>query len=183
MKHLIGIDAGFVSTGLSSFEVGEGKFKFKGCMTISTSKSDKKKQVRVADDDADRIKVITLGIKDFIETYANDGDIMVAVELPTGGSQGSRANRLMGIVTGAVVAILTMLDIPVEYITPNDVKIAVTGKKTATKDEIMDRIRLVLAQYKSLLPKTKGEFEHIADSIGVCIHIKRHSSLFRVFVG
>jgi len=178
-NYLFCIDAGFVATGISLFKVNGGKFVFTGCMTSVTKKSDKKKQVRVADDDSERIKKIIIDIDEFIKPYEHQR-IMAAVELPTGGAQGARANRTMGMITGAMVTYLRMKGWPAEYVTPNDVKVAVTGNRKASKDKIMNLIRKKLKKYNHLLPSSKAEFEHVADSVGVALHIKRHSEMFRI---
>lgn len=179
-KYLFCIDAGFTHTGMSLFKVNNGKFIFQAAHTVVTEKSDKKKQIRVADDDAERTKLIIKGMKKFITPYIND-KIMAAVELPTGGARGARANRTMGIVAGAIVTFLELMEWPTEYVSPNDVKIAIAGNKKASKEVIMNKVRKILKRHDHLLPSTKGEFEHVADSIGCAVHIKRHSEMFRAF--
>src|SRR5574340_711563 len=153
-KYLIGIDAGFTHTGISIFKVDGGVFKFQECKTFVTSKSEKKKQLRVADDDADRIQSIIRRMSDMLKPYL-DYPCMLAVELPTGGSQSARATRTMALITGAIVAFIAIYDMPAEWITPNDVKIAVVGNKNATKDQMMDRVRQALSKHSDKLPKTK----------------------------
>ena len=182
MKYVIGIDAGFVATGVSVFSVVKnGALTFHSCRTFVSEKSEKKKQIRVADDDSDRITKTILNLDEFLsEIGVDDNQMYCVIELPTGGAQGARANRTMGIITGAIVTYVTLKKLPVEYVSPNDVKIAVTGKKTASKDEIMDKIRKVLVKYE--LPKTKSEFEHIADSVGAILHVRKYSQLYKIFV-
>ncbi len=180
-KFLFCIDAGFTHTGMSLFKVNDGKFIFEKAYTVVTEKSSKKKQLRVADDDAERTKLIIKGINEFIKEYETD-KIMAAVELPHGGARGARAIRTMGIVAGAIVTYLEMKNWPAEYVTPDDVKLAVAGNKKASKDEIMEKVRKILIEHKHKLPKTKNEFEHIADSIGVALHIKKHSEMFKMLI-
>lgn len=183
-KYLFCIDAGFANTGMSLFRIkpnSMGKLEFIKCFTARTKKSDKKRSIRVADDDSERVLQIIRQVDDFIRPF--DGNkIMVAIELPTGGAQGARANRTMGLITGAMVTYLEIMDWTVEYVTPNDVKIAVTKSRKASKDEIMDEIRKMLKKHSNKLPKTKAEFEHIADSVGVALHIKKNSNLYKTFI-
>ena len=182
VKYVIGIDAGFVHTGISVFKVLDGGgLKFHSCKTIGTEKVDKKKQVRVADDDADRMMKLVIEMDKFLsETCAGSSNVYCVIELPTGGSQGARANRTMGMITGVIVTYVTIKDIPVEYVTPNDVKIAITGKKTANKDEIMNKVRKILGKYD--LPKTKVGFEHVADSVGAVLHARKFSQIYKIFI-
>ena len=183
MKFVIGIDAGFTHTGVSVFKAINGKLKFYKCTTIKTEKSEKKKQVRVADDDAERITKLVLELGEFVSECVTEGNqSYTVIELPSAGAQGARALRAMSIVTGALVAFLTIKNMPSEYVTANDVKIALTGKKTASKDEIMNRVREKMSDVNHLFPKTKDEFEHIADSIGAIMHVRKYSQMYKLFV-
>lgn len=181
MKYVIGIDAGFTHTGVSIFKSVGGKLMYSSGDTFTTEKREKKKQVRVADDDADRIMKLILDLDKFLsENGCYDGDMYCVIELPSAGAQGARALRAMALITGAIVTFVTLKNIAVEYVTPNDVKIAVTGKKTASKDEIMDRIKKSMPNAE--FPKTKDKFEHIADSIGAILHVRKYSQLYKIFV-
>lgn len=183
MKYVIGIDAGFTHTGISVFKVINGHTKFHKCLTVKTEKTEKKKQVRVADDDAERIMKLILEMDKFLaECVEGDNKVYCVVELPSAGAQGARALRAMALITGAIVTYVTVKNIPTEYVTPNDVKIAVTGKKTASKDEIMDTMRWMLRSYSGQLPKTKEAFEHIADSVGAILHVRKYSQMYKLFV-
>lgn len=181
-KLLVGIDAGFVATGISIFDVTKGCI-FVTANCIRTEKSLKKRSIRVADDDSERVKNIIIGLDEMIKKYNKNGNkFFVAVELPTGGAQGARPNRTMGIITGAIVAFTTLRNLPVEWVTPAEVKVAVSGNKSASKDEIMDKIRRMLSNYSDELPKAKKHFEHIADSVGVVLHTRKHSQMYKFFI-
>lgn len=182
-KILFGIDAGFVATGVSVFDVTGGGCKFIEAFCIRTEKSVKKKAIRVADDDCERVRIIVSTLDEMLSQWIETNQVFMAVEIPTGGAQGARANRTMGIITGAMVALSVLRWVPVEWVTPTEVKIAVTGKKSACKDEIMDKIRKVLSAYSTKLPKSKAEFEHIADSVGVILHIRKNSTMYKLFIG
>jgi Holliday junction resolvasome RuvABC endonuclease subunit len=200
IKYVLGVDAGFAHTGLSLFRIDTDNskvFDFIDCKTIKTEKIGKKKQIRVADDDAERIAIIVEGIDDFLKPYfykvSSDGidswsvkNLYAAVELPHGGARGARPNRTMGIITGLIVSYFKLRNIPIEYIAPNDVKLVLSGKRSASKDFIMKKIRAVLEKNLDKdvidkLPKAKGDFEHIADSIGVVAHIRKFSQMYKVF--
>lgn len=181
MKYVIGIDAGFTHTGVVVFQAVDGRLTYICGETFVSEKSEKKKQVRVADDDADRIMKLILEMDKFLsESGCYDNEMYCVIELPSAGAQGARALRAMALITGAIVTYVTLKNIPVEYVTPNDVKIAVIGKKTASKDEIMNKIRKMLGKYE--LPKTKDKFEHIADAVGAILHVRKYSQLYKIFV-
>ncbi len=183
MKFVIGIDAGFTHTGVSVFKVINGNLKFYKCVTIKTEKGNKKTGVRVADDDAERITKLILELAEFLSECVQEGNqSYTVIELPSAGAQGARALRAMAIITGALVSFLTLMKMPSEYVTANDVKIALTGKKTASKNEIMDRVKEKMSSHTHLFPKTKDEFEHIADSIGAVLHVRKYSQMYKLFV-
>lgn len=146
-----------------------------------------KKNVRVSDERADRCAAMVGCLMNLIFKYKVQG---VIGELPSG-SKNARAANLLGWAGALVVATCRILDLPAEWVSQNDVKIAVTGRRNATKPEIMD---LVAEHYKwdrteKVIKITKGKragkttkqvtygalggkypagkFEHIADSIGV----------------
>lgn len=201
MNFIMGVDIGFVNTGLSLFRffIKDGKaiFKLIGVCVITTAKSDKKKNMRAADDDIRRINEITQQINSFIDKHTSKLDsLIVFAEAPTGGAQSAKANRAMGMATTIPAVIFEMREIPVEYVSPNDVKVAVAGSRTASKLEIMDKVIKMIGgthELKSsgkkklhkytVLGKTYGlVFEHIADSVGAVLHGKKNSTLYRLFV-
>ena len=87
------------------------------------------------------------------------------------------------------------MNIPMEWATPNDVKIALSGKRNATKEEQMENcVQLlqgtILHEGKSeyyYIPNCKGAerlrknmFEHIADSYGAYLAL-RNGILVKMF--
>lgn len=179
---LISLDMGFKNTGWSVFDKG----KVIAVGVIVTEKSTKK-NIRVSDDYFNRAsrladELITLFIQ-------HEPDGMIA-ELPSGGSQNARASHQMGIATGVLASLCANWTMPFEGATPQEVKLAATGMKKATKEEVMDAIckkfgwekeirngpKKVMVNFK-LLGRSygKGEFEHIADSIAVYLALKQNN--------
>ncbi len=91
----------------------------------------------------------------------------------------------MAMATAIVASVANILELPTEWCTPTEVKVAVTGLKSATKREMMDtvasyykwkkhtksvvvkdRIHKRLTYYLHGAKFPGGMFEHIADSIG-----------------
>lgn len=157
---ILGIDAGFAACGAALLGIREdGEHQVTWCDSIKTRPEAKKRNVYQADDDARRIAEIT----DWIVTIIGDHrPQLVAVELPTGGSKSSRAARSMGMATGLVVATLTFLEVGYLVVTPDQVKQAVTGKRQASKQQVMDaaRLRWPIAPWSD----TKWVLEHSADA-------------------
>lgn len=146
-----------------------------------------KKNVRVSDERADRCAAMVGMLMDVIFKYKIPG---VIGELPSGSRNAASAN-LLGWAAGLVVTTCRILELPAEWVNQNDVKVAVIGRKNATKPEIMDHIAahygwertekkvkvkkggnkgktVLWVTYHALGKKyPKGTFEHVADSIGV----------------
>lgn len=171
---LLALDIGFSHTGWSVWE--RGKLLDFGC--IHTEKS-KKKSARVADDNAARCAKLARELNGLIDEFIVQG---IVGELPSGGAQSAAAIKHMAMASGVVAAVAVSRDIPVEWATPTDVKKAITGKRSATKNEIMDRVCSRLKGERDEKPHGRGkrvrytlpgfptvgpkDFEHVADSMG-----------------
>jgi Holliday junction resolvasome RuvABC endonuclease subunit len=169
------IDAGLQGMGIVIAEDGTVIY----CGANRTKKAPAKKGLRVADDDADRCQQHARFLLRVITMYRPQGAI---VELPSGGAQGARANRAMGMATGIVVTALEAAGLPVEWVTPADVKDAAAGDKAASKGDVQKGVRerlkwstnaeLVIAQ------SYKNELEHIYDAAGALLAAE-HGTLMR----
>lgn len=166
---LLSIDVGFANLGWVVFHRGDVID-----MGVITTQKAKRKTVRVADDNADRAIVLARGLAEVMRRHRIKG---IIGEMPSGGSQSSRASNQMGIATGVVSAIVGVWNVPCEWCIPTDVKKAVTGKRSASKDEVMDGVAAKMGwrrvtsgrsvEYVSAYGSfNKGRFEHVADAIG-----------------
>lgn len=177
---LLALDVGFSNTGYTVWNNGAPV----AAGLLTTAKSDKK-TTRVADDYSWRSAHLAGQLKDVCRLHNIAG---IVGELPSGGTKSARAAVQMGMANAAVSASAELLKIPVEWCTPAAVKKAMTGKKNASKQEMMDtaiwRYGGVVDVKQVKAPKTKtgfqdrttytflgkkwpgGKFEHIADSIG-----------------
>jgi len=156
----MGIDIGFVATGWVIVRVGDYSCVIDSG-TILTEPATKKTSVRVADSDAERAGIIYRELYNAITLHGPHG---IAMELPSGGAQGARANRAMGIATGVGGALIAATGLPCEYVTPQAVKMAMTGQRNASKEQMMHRARQLHPDCN--WPKAKKHFEHQADALG-----------------
>lgn len=170
MAKLLGIDAGFQAMGTVIVElddVGNGGPSFRQILhaeSFRTKPSSKKRGIRVADDDAERCQELARFLIDTIRSHQPAGAV---VELPSGGAQGARANRAMGMATGIVVAVLEVAELPVEWVTPGDVKKAATGRADGSKEAVQDAVRETFdwgQGDKNHWPRHKWAQEHVADA-------------------
>jgi len=193
-KSLLCLDIGFSNMGYSVFQ--RGKLWVQGL--IITKKSEKK-NVRVSDDYANRCAALAHQLKALCNSIHLVG---ICAELPSG-TQNARAASQMGMAIAVVATIAFFLNLPIEYYTAQEVKIAVSGKKNASKEEIKlaiaDKFNFIRTTKEIKITKGKrvgkttvqetysigtnkyngGDFEHIADSIGVFL-AAGHNNLARM---
>ena len=163
------LDIAFANTGWAVMDKGVPA----AYGTIRTGK-DKRKSVRVSDDKAFRAGKMAEELKEVIELHKPLG---IVAELPHGSQNASAAN-LLGWAAGIVVSMATAYGIPCEWISEGDSKLAAIGRRTATKDEMMQWARNRWPEID--FPKAKTHFEHVADSLAA-YHGLRHGILVRTF--
>lgn len=158
---ILALDVGFKSTGYAVFK--KGIVKATGVIETTTAED---KKIKIAYVNARRASQIAISLKLIIE--ACKGNVKGVVgELPSGAALSARAGQAMALATGTVAAAIAVLGLPVEWVTPVDVKRALTGNTHAKKYEIM---REVSRRYDYVkFPENKSQFEHIADAIGAYI--------------
>jgi Holliday junction resolvasome RuvABC endonuclease subunit len=154
---LLTLDVGFKSMGWALIEGGS----IKKCGVIETEKS-KKKTVRVADDRAWRSANLARELSSLILCNGAKG---VIGELPSGGALNAKAMAYMAMATAITAAVCEILKIPVEWVTPGDSKKALTGKRSASKEEMMATIRDKFLDLPLPAKYPDSKFEHVADAI------------------
>ena len=158
---LLSLDIAFANMGWAVFE----KKQLLDFGVIRTEKT-KIKLVRLSDDTEARASFLAKELNTIIDKYAVEA---IIGELPSG-SQNARAANQLGIALGIVASLKTLWGVPCEWITPRQLKIAITGKANGTKKEIMSTIRGLYKEAK--FPKDASHFEHIADAISVYLTLK-----------
>lgn len=161
---IIGLDPSLRNFGIVEADLDIDTFKFKVTnMRLIESEDNAKKQktVRKNSDDLRRAKLLHDGFVD-----ACKGASFAFVEVPVG-SQSARAMASYGICIGVLAA----CPIAMIQVTPTEVKLAGTGIKTATKDEMIEEAVKQYPDAKWLTRKSKGELvlmndnEHLADAL------------------
>lgn len=159
---VLAIDPSFTNTGwcIARYDLAERSVDILEGGLISTEKA-AVKTIRRSSDDLRRAKEISRALSKRAEQVD-----MVFAEIPTG-TQSARASWALGIALGCLANVA--LRSPMIEITPTMTKLAATGRKDATKEEI---ITWAIAKYPHL-PWIKGRKgisprnEHMADSVGV----------------
>ncbi len=166
---VVGIDAGYAATGMVAVRLHPDRLEVVAVEVVRTQPSGRKRGVRVADDDAERATALFVGVREFLRITEADGAV---VELPTGGAQGARANRAMGMATAAVCAAVHAADVPVEWVTPRAVKVAAGGHAAASKAQVANGARLLLdwrAVQGNALFEVVSVAEHVWDAAGAVL--------------
>lgn len=123
------------------------------------------KQVRKNSDDLRRAQEIARAVRAQIATH---GVKFVISEVPSG-AQSARAAFLLG----SCVGILGSLTTPLIQVQPLETKLATVGRKTASKQDMIDWAMAKHPEAPWLLYKSKGVMvpnqsnEHLADAVGV----------------
>jgi Holliday junction resolvasome RuvABC endonuclease subunit len=174
--YMLGVDIGFVKTGWALGEIiGDGEYHIRAVGCIATERDAHKKALRVADSDVERCQII---VRELMKVIHEHQPRSMVVELPHGGARGARALRCMGMATALAAAMAEFLALPVEWVTPGEVKKAVVGKRSGSKDSIKDAVR---ADYPEIeWPNATMLHEHIADAVGALL-VVRHGNNYRMF--
>jgi Holliday junction resolvasome RuvABC endonuclease subunit len=178
-RHLriIALDVAFTHLGASVLEydtASSTNWDVLSTTCLVTKPEAKKRHSYETDDKVRRVRILCKGLATLIEEWE---PLLVAAELPSSGGKSAAAHASMGIAISVVTCVTELLDIPMRSYNWDDIKLKVTGKKTAGKKEIQEAIvKLYPAlgvEHKSTRKDSKtgytGNFEHIADSIGAAM--------------
>jgi Holliday junction resolvasome RuvABC endonuclease subunit len=167
---------------------------------ILQTKKTKKKITRVSDDYASRIASLTLQLNQIITDNAIKA---VLGELPILGGQNASAVRDMAVSVAISMSVFTMLNLPIEWCTPTEVKVALAGHNNSTKKEMMVAAckkhswkittkpiyakktgklqRLDIIYHPMGIAMGANKFEHIADAVGVA-HALKNGNIVKMYL-
>lgn len=181
---ILGLDPGFASLGFAVLKLEATGPEVATLGVLRTKKSDKKMRVLAADDNIRRSREIirpldnlfVAGNTDYVHrTYGGlfenrSQTTMVCAEKMSFPRNASAAAK-MAMSWGMIVALLERYQLPLLQASPQDVKRRVTGKATATKDDVekalCKRFGRGLRRMVSALPK--GEHEHAFDALASAV--------------
>lgn len=151
---LLVLDVAFRNTGWAVMDKG----KIVDWGTIMTKK-EQRKNVRVSDAYAAECAMLSSELINLIKTYKPKG---ILGELPNG-SQNAKAAKLLGGAVATVAAIATGFNLPLEWISEGDSKLAALGARKGIKDDAMNWARNKYPQID--FGDVKTQFEHVADAL------------------
>lgn len=169
---VLAVDAGFTACGWAVLKAGQPVAA--GC--IRTEKTNRKRAVRVADDDAERCAYLARELARIVQAHNVKG---LVAEMPSAGGQSARAVACMAKAGAVLAAVVELLQLPAEWLTPGEIK-AVAGSKSASKADVE---AAVLRRWPNApLPSLKCEREHVADALAAFMAAE-HGSLCRLLSG
>jgi len=162
--RIIGIDPALRNTGLSigDYNIATGQLSVVRVELAKTDKSRECKVVRKSSDDLARGRIIVQEIKRVIMIHQP----MFAVAEVPGGCQSARGAFSNGVCCG----VLASLTLPLIEVSPDEVKLASVGSKTASKASIIQWAVAAWPEAGWTTRKVKGavtllaENEHMADA-------------------
>lgn len=156
---LLGIDPGFAALGLAQVElVGSGE-RVAELGVVRTAKSNRKRGIRASDDNVRRI----IELAQAVEPWVAPDVIAICVESQSWPRSSAVCGKL-GMAWGVVGALAARHQLPVLQASPKEIKRAVTGKATASKDAVQTALE---ARYGPLrLPEQRTLHEHACDALG-----------------
>lgn len=163
---ILGIDPGFAQCGIAECDWGRSADPdLVGMDVIVTVKSDKKLKTLSTDDRVRRTRELYKALRPYISS-AN----VVCIEsmsLPRNAS----SSAMIGLAYGAIVSLCTHYDRPLLQASPQEIKVATAGKKSATKEEVSDYLEQRFDYSPSLLlQNTRPSWWHHAhDALGAIV--------------
>lgn len=166
---IVGMDPSLSNFGVvnATLDIQTLTFTVQDMHVVQTEpERDKKvrKKVRKNSEDLERARTLYKGAMEAI-----DGAFMVFIEVPVG-SQSARAMASYGMCLGVIAAVAET--VPIIQVTPNDVKMAGCGIRTATKDEMIEAMVKKYPNAPWPMKTVKGvqtpiasKCEHLADAL------------------
>jgi len=165
---VLGIDPGLATCGLAAVDLQPPSLAKRPdvlvrAWVVRTEKSARKLDVRAADDHSRRARELAAEVATAIGIHR---PLAVAIEAPSWPRNAATAAKI-GIAFGAIYALAQEHRLPLVQASPQDIKRAVTGSKTASKDEVIAAIE---ARFPDIeWPTQTTLWEHAADAVGAVV--------------
>lgn len=168
---VLGIDPGFASMGLAAVNVGPDTERILELAVLRTEKSARKLEVRASDDNVRRAVQLTKGLCRLIDKH---NPIAIAAEAQSW-PRNAGSSAKVGIAWGVVAAVASWYSLAIVQTSPQALKKAVCGSKTATKEDVIAAIEGRFPDVE--WPSPASTVEHAADAIGAVLACLDSSAL------
>lgn len=175
--HFLGVDPGLAHFGWGLVDVSGSKFEVVSAGCIVTEKSDKKRKVLSADDNVRRAQQLARALERII-TFSGSSVRLICAESMSMPRHSSSAGKL-AMSWGVVAALSAFHGIPLVQASPQEIKIATAGKKSASKEEVQAAVCRELPGAEAVVSKAvsrAADLEHPYDALAA-VWACRHSQL------
>lgn len=168
MNVILALDPSFTAWGWAVIEVNGDNDRLVDCGTIRTKPEEKKRGLRVADDDLRRVQELFTELERIWKKY----DPVGIVTEVSGGAQSARASRTIGMTEGILGSFITAKMAPAEFYTAMEGKKAATKNRKASKEDVLMAMRAHFGD--KLIPrKPRACREAVGDALAVFMASKQ----------
>ena len=161
------LDAGFANLGYAVVDPNSVKKPFE-VLETGVIKTARDNTLPTAHDSSNRVTELFRGLKNIV--YRHEVNCICA-EYPHGGAKSSSAIKAMCFASAVISCFAESEKIKLRIVSPLEVKKTIRPKGKVEKEEIMANVSKIFPDYS--FPKTKNQFEHIADAISVGLALKK----------
>lgn len=168
--YVLGLDPGFASFGYCVFRFTKEGEEVVAVNVIRTKKTAKKKNVLASDDNFRRARAIAAVLREVVEGFQPRAIAAEALSLPRNASAAAKVAMSWGILAD----IVEDRQIPLIQQSPQGLKKALCGKKSATKQDIQEVLEgLYPGAFDQFISATpKGQWEHGFDAASAVVGLK-----------
>ena len=171
---ILGVDPGFAFFGLSVVQLLPDAERIVWVDVIRTQKTDKKREVRAADDNFHRAQVIAAELHAVVKQHC---PVAIAAEAASDPRNASAAGKIR-MAWGVLADLCYVYQLPLVQVSPQDIKKALCGDKSASKEEVRAALEgrysgqfdVFKARFPPARPpKPNGQWEHGFDATGAVV--------------
>ena len=163
---VLGVDPGFASLGYAILRLGSQGEALDAAGVIRTSASDKKRKILATDDNARRCREIARELDGLFERWQPAVICAESMSFPRNAATAAK----MAMSWGVLIAYSHSRGCPIVQASPQEVKLALTRTKTASKDDVAKAVR---ARYKNagklLTDLPESLHEHANDAVASAV--------------
>ena len=162
-RAIVTFDTGLATFGMAATDPASGELmaiKFFG-----SDKAAKKLNVSNSSDITHR----GLRLAESIAEFCNRFEVVAIGHEALSFPRNARAAGMLALSVGMIISRAQLLDVPLLEVSPQDLKVAITGKKSATKKEMLDALRARpgfarIDEFVTALDINAGQVEHPVDA-------------------
>ena len=176
--YILSIDPGFSSVGWTLGSINtSGDIDYVGCGVIRTKKSNAK--VLVCDDNVVRAREIVAGLmKLFEDLDAHPSGLKAIVSEAQSWPRNASVSAKVGMCWGIISTFAHVCEIPLVQISPQNLKKTLTGRKSASKQDVADAVCDVWPDIQGDADKHPStQREHIYDAAAALIASKEKDAI------